>query len=44
MYVLFEGVVIYEICLVLCSLFVNGVKQLNRVLEDFLYGYKYREC
>lgn len=44
MHVLFEGVVIYETRLVLRSLFANGAKQLNRVLEDFPYGYKHREC
>lgn len=47
MHVLFEGVVIYKTRIVLRSLFANGVfslKQLNRVLEDFPYGYKHREC
>lgn len=45
MHVLFEGVV--ETRLVLRSFFYNGVfsvKEPNKVLEDFPYGHKHREC
>lgn len=47
MHVLFEGIVIYEIRLVLRTLFVEGVftlKQLNEIIENFHYGYKHKEC